>query len=102
MTVPVFAFAAVLDFAAEEIAHQLHAIADAQHRNAEFEDLGIRMRRVFGVNAFRSPGEDDADDTVSFQLSRRRGEVVDFRVYLALTDSACDDLGKLGAEVEDG
>ncbi len=33
----VFAFLALLDLAAEKLGEQLHAVADAKHRHAEFE-----------------------------------------------------------------
>ena len=50
----VLAAGAGLDPAAQRLGHQLHAVADAQHRDAEVEQLGRRLRRPGGVR--RSAG----------------------------------------------
>ena len=49
-----------LDPAAELEREQLHAVADAQHRDAELEQLGIELRRAVGVHRRRAAGEDQA------------------------------------------
>ena len=36
---------AARDLAVEKVTHELHAVADAEHRHAEREDRGIGMRR---------------------------------------------------------
>ena len=46
--VPVLAVVALGHRAAQQVAHQLDAVADAQDRHAEFEDARIGQRRVGG------------------------------------------------------
>ena len=50
--------AGALDAAAELERHQLHAVADAEHRDAELEELGVDLRRAVGVHRGRAAGED--------------------------------------------
>ena len=42
----VFAFLARLDFAAQEMGHQLHAVANPQDRHAQLENGRVRQRRL--------------------------------------------------------
>src|SRR5687768_14303823 len=98
----VLALLAVLHLTAEKVSHQLNTVADPQHRNAEFKDRGIGMRRLARVHALRTAGEDDAGDIVCAQLLRRRRVVIDFGVDLTLANPACDDLRELRSEVDDG
>jgi hypothetical protein len=102
VAVAVFPRLAQRDRATEKVAHELDAVTDAKHGHAELEDGRIRMRCRLRVNALGSTGEDDAHDTIGAKLGRRRAEVVDFRVDLALADATCDDLRQLGTEIEDG
>src|SRR5262249_21414528 len=48
------------DFAAEQVRHQLLAVADAEHRYAEREDRGIDGRALGVVDAARTAGDNDA------------------------------------------
>jgi hypothetical protein len=48
------------DFAAEKLRHQLHAIADAEHRDAKIEHRRVRMRRAFFINRRRPARQDQA------------------------------------------
>ena len=41
------------DLTAEKVPHQLHAIANAEDRHAEAENLRVRVRRLAGVHALR-------------------------------------------------
>ena len=47
-----------LDLAAEVEREQLHAVADAQHRDPELEQLPVQPRRAVGVDRRRAAGED--------------------------------------------
>jgi len=100
--VAVFAVGALGDFAAEEVALELDAVADAEDGDAQLEEGGVGHRCVFGEHAARATGEDDANDAVCLQLRGGRAEVVDFGEDLALADAAGDDLGVLGTKIEDG
>ncbi len=95
-----FAHGVTLHAAAERLAHELHAVANAEHGDAEVEECGITLRGAGGVNAGRSAGEDDAYRS---ELANARGrEVVshDFTVHVLLADAARDELGVLRAEIE--
>jgi GMP synthase (glutamine-hydrolysing) len=46
--------------AAEDVGHQLHAVADAEHRRADVEERRIAPRRVGVRHALGSAGENDA------------------------------------------
>ena len=50
--------AGTLDLAAEVLRHQLHAVADAEHGDAELVEAGVDLRRVLGVDRGRPAGED--------------------------------------------
>ena len=89
-----------LHFAAERLAHQLHAVADAEHRDAELEDLRIALRRAVGVHARRAAGE---DQPLRRELAHPLGRDVvphDLAVHVLLADPAGDQLDVLRAEVE--
>src|SRR5262249_54048235 len=49
-----------LHLAAERLAGELHAVADAEHGNAKVEDRRVELRRSRLVDAGRSTGEDEA------------------------------------------
>ena len=55
VAVAVFARLAERDLAAEEIAHELHAIANAEHRHAELENLGSGCGAVFAYTLCGPP-----------------------------------------------
>jgi hypothetical protein len=53
-----FAALAPGDFSAEEMTHELQAVADAEDRHAEIEDLAVGMRRLIRLHALWSlPGK---------------------------------------------
>ena len=89
------------DLAAERQGEQLHAVTDAQHRDAELEQLGIERRRAVGVHRRGAAGEDQplrvappdllGPDVVRQQLAE----------HAALADAARDELRVLPAVVED-
>ena len=56
----VFASGTEFHLAAEMVRHQLHSVANSQHRNAERKNLRIGVRCAFVVNAGRTAGKNDA------------------------------------------
>jgi hypothetical protein len=98
----VFAMRAAGDVAAEHLAHELHAVADAEDGQAHLEHAGVRVRRSLGLHAVGAAGEDDPDDAVGAEGLRRDAERIDAGVDVALTDAARDDLGQLRTEIENG
>src|SRR3990172_2818476 len=90
-----------LDLATELGGHRLHPVADSEHRDAELPDRPGGTRRFVLVHRGWPAGKDDparaelADEGV--------GDVVRMQlaVDVRLAHSARDQLGVLGAEVED-
>ena len=88
------------DGAAEPQGDGLGAVADAQHRDAELEDLGVDLRGVVDVHAHGAAREDDA-------LGRVLADALDGRVvgdqlgvHAALAHAARDELPVLCPEIE--
>src|SRR5690606_16072006 len=81
--------------------HGLHAVADAQDRQARIEHLLRRPRRTLDRGRLRAAGQDDP----LRREGRDLGWVVvpgpDLAVDADLADAAGDQLGVLRAEVED-
>ena len=100
--VAVLAMVALRRRAAEQVTEKLDAIADAENRHPQFENPAIGHRGVPREHAARTAGKDDADHAVLPELRRRRREVIDLRINLALPDPARDHLGVLGAKINDG
>ena len=93
-----------LDLAAELLRHGLHAVANAQHRNAELvHRIGCLV--VYLVHAGVAAGEDHALElTVGGELAHPVAAHVarmHFAVHVGLAHAACNQLGDLGTEIED-
>ncbi len=89
-----------LHAAAERLAHELHAVADAEHGDAEVEDGGVALGRAFGVHARWAAGE---NQPFRGQFANAVGRDVvphDLAVHVLLADAAGDELGVLRAEIE--
>src|SRR5579859_1722748 len=90
-----------LDAAAELLRHGLHAVADAEHRDAELE---YSLRGAPGgllVRRHVAAGQDDAGRA---ELAHERVACiagVNLAVDLGFADAARDQLRVLGAEIED-
>jgi hypothetical protein len=98
---PVLAVPRALHLAAQHVAHELHAVADADDRHAELEDLRVAARRLALVDAVRPAREHDAARVAGLErLGARRGRQ-DLGVDRHLAQPARDQLGELGAAVED-
>ena len=90
-----------LDAAAELERDQLHAVADAQHRDAELEQLGLEPRRAVGVHRRRAAGEDQALRLAPPDLLRADVVGQQLGEHAALAHAARDQLRVLPAVVED-
>ena len=86
--------------AAKVMRHELAAVANAEHGDAELEYLRIYLRRAGRVNALRAAGEDDADGVVGFYLFYRHAVRLYLAVNITFADSARDQLIILAAEVQ--
>ena len=91
-----------LDLAAERQREQLHAVTDAQHRDAELEQLGIEPRRAVGVHRRRARRRGSAPfglappDLLGADVVRQQ-----LAEHAALADAPRDELRVLPAVVED-
>ena len=84
----------------QQVHHQLAAVADAQHRYAPAEDLGVDGGRVLQINAVGAAGEDDALGVLCLD-NRQIGFIgIDFTVDIVLADTARDQLIVLAAKVQ--
>lgn len=87
--------------AAQLLGHGLHAVADAQHRHALLERRLRGPRGLGGGDGFRAAGEDDALGVELGDVFGGGVEGADFAVDADFAYTAGDQLGVLGAEVED-
>ena len=97
----VFGLTGVGDVAVESGSHELMAIANPEHGYPEAENRRIDAIGVFGIDRSRSARENDSGrfqrrDRVCAHVARD-----DRRVDVRLPDPAGDQLGVLGAEVDD-
>ena len=90
-----------LDLAAELGAEGLLAIADAEDRQVQLEDLLRGARRLGAGHRGRAAGEDDGAGAEVADALGRRVEGQDLAVDAALAHPPGDELGYLRAEVED-
>src|SRR2546423_212452 len=84
-----------------DLTRELHAVAQAKDRHAEIKEFRIALRCPRLIHAHRSAGEDESLRP-QLRYARRRNIVADdLREYVLLAHSPGDELGVLGAEVED-
>ena len=97
----VLAGAVVRHVAAQRQRHGLEAVAQAQHRDARLEQGGVDARRAVGVHAGGPAGEDHRGGLARDDVLDGRVAGHDLGVHLRLTHAAGDQLGVLGAVVDD-
>ena len=88
------------DLTAEGVRHELAAVADAEHRNAEVEQSRVALRRGLLVNAVRAAGEDDADRVHGLDFFNRGLVRLYLTEYIMFADAACDQLIILTTEIQ--
>jgi hypothetical protein len=98
---PVFTFRSGGNLATELVSYGLHPVADAQHREVAFVNVGWCKRCVLIVDAGWSSGEYEAlglqgGDSIPGSIVRHN-----LTVHSALSHPACDDPTVLRAEVND-
>ncbi len=96
-----FAHVTQLDFAAQLLGHRLHAIANAEHRHAQFEHRLRCARRIVFRDRTRPAGQDDA--LRGEFADERVVDIVrmDFRIDVRFANTARNQLGNLRTHVED-
>ena len=80
--------------------HQLHAVADAEHRDAQVEDRRVARRRAGVRDALRAARQDDPGGLPAPDRLGRRVGRPDLRVDRQLAQTARDELGVLRSEIE--
>ena len=90
-----------LDAAAELVTHHLFAIADTENRQPESKDLVRRARALALQDAGRSARQDNASQSVPIQRGLCRLKGHDLGIHAGLADPPRNELGHLGAEVDD-
>ena len=88
-------------FSAKHLGHQLHAVADAKHRNIEIEDGRVALRRALVRHAARPARENQADGTFRAKRVDWRVERNDLGIDRQFSKTARDELRVLRAEIED-
>ena len=86
---------------AQSPGHDLEAVADAQHRHPGVEDGRVHAGGALGVDRRRAAGEDDGGGAGGEHVLRRHGVRDDLGVDAGFAHAAGDELGVLGAEVDD-
>ena len=81
-------------------AGQLHAVTDAEYRNAKSEQAGVTSWCIFRIDAGRPPGENQTAGVVVENSGDGNIVIDDFAVHSLFTHAACNQLGILRAEVE--
>ena len=95
------AVVAALDLAAELLRHRLLAVADAEHRHAGVIDGLGRKRRVLVEHRGRAAGQDHAARLHRRERGGRVLERHDLGIDPLLAHAPRDQLGHLGAEIDD-
>ena len=90
-----------LDLAAESVGDPLHAVADSQNRDAQFQYPGIAFGSFFVVDGAGAAAEDDADRLKAADFVEGSGTGEDSGEDLLFAYPASDELGVLAAEIED-
>ena len=98
---PELAQAGALHRAAERLGHGLESVADAEDRHARVEERRIDRGSPLRVDAARAAGQHDRCGLLGEHLRHAHGVGHDLGVDVRLADSTGDELGVLGAEVDD-
>ena len=93
--------AGALDGAAEVARHELHAVADAERRDAEREDRRVELGRAVRIHRRRAAGEDERGRVPRRDLRGREPVPDELRVDARLAHAPRDQLAVLAAEVDD-
>jgi hypothetical protein len=90
-----------LHLTAQELRTELHAVADAQDRNAQVEDARVALGRVRLVNATRAAAENDPLGLELAEFFDRRVRAHQLGEDALLPHPAGDELNVLRPEIED-
>ena len=89
-----FALVAGRHFAIEVISHKLHAVADAQHGNAQIKNAGVGLIIGF-IHGIGAAGQDNAFGVEGFDVGQRHVVGVQLAINVGFAHAAGDELGDL-------
>ena len=104
LSIAKFAAVGALDLATELRGHGLHAVANAQHWNAKFKHrIGRTVIHLVhtGVAARQDHALELAVGGESTHPLAAHVARMNLAIHMGLTHAPCDELGNLGAKVED-
>ena len=96
----VFTLRCTADMTAQQVHHQLAAVADAQDGHTPVEDLRVDRRGILQIDAVGAASEDDALRVLGLDQCQIRLVGIDFTVDIVLADAAGDQLVVLAAEIQ--
>ena len=88
------------NFSARGKGEKLRAVADAEHGYSQAKQRLIGDKRVFRKHGIRSARQDDADGIDLFDFFDFRRIRQKFGIHAEISDSSCDQLVILSAEVQ--
>src|SRR5215469_14103133 len=97
---PILTVLCAFDLASQVVRHELQAIADPEHGQAQIEDAQVGIRSILVIDRGRAAGENDADRVVLLDVFDLCLTGKNNRKNILLADSAGDELGILRPEVE--
>ena len=86
---------------AQLFGHGVHAVADAEHGDSELEHRRGHTHVAGFENQFGTAGKNDAFRSEGPPCSRVSIEVASFGVHIGFAHPAGDELGVLGAKIQD-
>jgi len=100
-TAAVFTPGATSHLAPKLLHQKLHPVTDAEDGNAKMEDAPVHFGRLRGVHAGRAAAENDSLGPEGEDFPHGDGVGNDLGIDVGFADPPGDDLGVLGAEIED-
>ena len=96
----IFSAASCHHGAAQLLHHQLHAVANPEHRNAQLPDFGVTQRRMLGIDRTGASTQDDSPGIDGLQVLRRGGVTHHQGIHLGFPHTPGDQFGILRSEIE--
>ena len=90
-----------IDLAAEVVGDQLHAVADAEHRDSRAQSFGVDLRGSSFVHARGPATENQPNRRALLQFGPGGGPRDQLAVHIRLAHATGDQLAELRPEVED-
>ncbi len=96
----ILALGSTADMAAQQVHHELAAVADAQDGHTPAEDLRVNGGRILQIDAVGTTGEDDALGVLCLDDRKIRLVGIDLTVDIIIADAARDELIVLATKVQ--